>query len=71
MDLKNDNTYKQDGVIQRVYVPIEEPLRAELVSFYNSVVCDAPIAVDGDVAVRAIKICEEVSNRAKKNIRGE
>lgn len=66
VDLKNDNTYKQDGVVQKVYVPIEEPLRAELVAFYNAVVYSEPIAADGNVAVRAIKICEEVSNRAKK-----
>ena len=66
VDLKNDNTYKQDGVIQKVYVPIEEPLRAELVAFYNAIVCGSPIVPDGDAAVRAIRICEEVSNRAKK-----
>ena len=64
VDLKNDNTYKQDGIVQKVYVPIEEPLRAELVAFYNSVVGGAPIAVDGNIAVRAIRICEEVSTRA-------
>lgn len=66
VDLKNTNTYKQEGVVQKVYVPIEEPLRAELVAFYEAVVCGVPIVADGEVAVRAIKICEEVSNRAKK-----
>lgn len=66
IDLTMDNSYKQDGVIQKIYVPIEEPLRAELVAFYDSVVNGVPIAVNGEVGVRAIKICEEVSNRAKR-----
>ena len=64
VDLSRDNSYVQDGLIQKVYVPIEEPLRAELVAFYNSVVSDAPIAVDGNAGINAIKICEEVAKRA-------
>lgn len=66
IDLSKDNSYKQEGVIQKVYVPIEEPLRAELVSFYNYIANDVPMDVTGEVGVRAIKICEEVSNRAMK-----
>ncbi len=66
IDLTKDNSYRQDGVVQKIYVPIEEPLRAELVAFYESVCNDAPIAADGDVGIRAIKICEEVSQRAKR-----
>ncbi len=66
IDLTKDNSYRQDGVVQKVYVPIEEPLRAELVSFYESVVNGLPIVVNGEVGVRAIKICEEVAQRAEK-----
>ncbi|MCF0239806.1 MAG: Gfo/Idh/MocA family oxidoreductase, partial [Streptococcus gallolyticus] len=32
VDLTNDNSYKQDSVVQKVYVPIAEPLRSELVA---------------------------------------
>lgn len=60
IDLTKENSYRQDGVVQKVYVPIEEPLRAELISFYNSVVDGTPIVVDGDVGVTAIEICEKV-----------
>ncbi len=66
IDLDNNNSYKQDGVVQKVYVPIEEPLRAELNAFYKSVSNNEPIVVSGEVGVRAIKICEEVSARAKR-----
>lgn len=64
VDLSRDNSYVQDGLVQKVYVPIEEPLRAELVAFYDSVVCDVPIVVDGNAGINAIKICEEVAKRA-------
>lgn len=66
IDLTKDNSYKQDGVIQKIYVPIAEPLRSELIAFYEAVVNGAPIIVDGEVGVRAIKICEEVAKRARQ-----
>lgn len=66
IDLTKDNSYKQDGVVQKIYVPIEEPLRAELVAFYEAVVTGGSMVADGAVGVRAIKICEEVSKRARK-----
>ena len=66
VDLENDNSYKPDGIIQKVYVPIEEPLRAELVAFYEAVENNAPIEANGEKAVRAIRICEEVAKRANR-----
>lgn len=66
VDISHENSYKQDGIVQKVYVPIEEPLRAELVAFYNAVVNDSMVAVDGIMASKAINICEEVATRAKK-----
>ena len=56
--------YRQDAVIRKVFVPIIEPLRAELQSFYEAVVNDGKILADGDAAIRAIKICEKVLKRA-------
>lgn len=64
VDLSRDNSYVQDGLVQKVYVPIKEPLREELVAFYDSVVNDAPIMVDGSAGINAVKICEEVAKRA-------
>lgn len=66
VDLSRDNSYVQDGLVQKVYVPIEEPLRAELIAFYEAVVNNATIVADGDTGVNAIKICEEVANRARQ-----
>ena len=67
IDITKDNFYKQDSVIQKVFVPIEEPLRAELLSFYDAVVNNASIVVTGEMGIEAIKICQIVAERAKKN----
>lgn len=66
VDVSKDNSYMQDGVVQKIYVPIEEPLRAELISFYESVVNDAPVEASGVIGARAIMICEEVANRTRR-----
>ena len=60
----NTSHYRQDAVVQKIFVPIIEPLRAELKSFYEAVVNGADILVDGNVAIRAIAICEKALERA-------
>lgn len=70
VDVSDNNSYKQDSVVQKIYVPIEEPLRGELVAFCEAVVNGAPNIANGAVGVNAIKICEQVSNQAKENRRG-
>lgn len=62
---QSDNTYTQDGTVQRIFVPIQEPLNKELVAFYNAVMNDEPIVADGEVGIRAIRICEEVIKEIK------
>lgn len=64
LDGGQSGTYKQDAVVQRIFVPIVEPLRAELKSFYNAVVNDEDILVGGKIALRAIQICEKTLERA-------
>lgn len=66
IDLTKDNSYRQDGVVQKIYVPIEEPLRAELIAFYDAVVNNAPLVADGNIGVNAIEICEQVARRAEQ-----
>lgn len=60
----HETSYRQNGVVQKIFVPIHEPLRLELISFYEAVTQNAPIAVTGEVGIRAIQICEEVSRCA-------
>ena len=67
IDITKDTFYKQDSVIQKVYIPLEEPLKAELLSFYDAVVSDKPMVVTGEMGIEAIKICQVIAERAKKN----
>ena len=60
---EHENTYRQNGVVQKIFVPAIEPLKSELLSFYDAVVEDKPIAVSGEDAASAIRICEAVKNQ--------
>lgn len=65
LDETRDNSCQQEGIVQKIYVPIEEPLREELIAFYESVVNDMPVMVDGEAGINAIKICEQVARRTE------
>ncbi len=54
-------TYRQSSVIEKIFVPDQEPLRGEHLSFYRSVVEGAPLVVPGEYGAKAIEICEEVA----------
>ncbi len=66
IDIKGRNAYKQDGIVQKVYVPIEEPLREEFRSFYEAILNKRPVEMGGVEAMQAIKICEEINERIIK-----
>lgn len=60
LDEGGKNSYRQDSVIQKIFVPIIEPLRAELSSFYDAVINGHPVQVDGKDATNAIVLCEKI-----------
>ena len=64
---QSDLTYKQDGVVQKIFVPIQEPLRTELIAFHDSVVNDTPIVADGEVGIRAVELCEQIVSEIKND----
>lgn len=68
IDGNSDNSYKQDGVLQKIYVPIQEPLRTELIMFYEAVVNDKSIVADAAAGIKAIKICEEIKTQIQKTM---
>lgn len=71
MDGAHETTYRQDSIQQKIFVPLQEPLRLELLSFYEAVVHNAPIEVTGEVGIRAIQICEEVGRYAAQSNKGD
>lgn len=69
IDTSQANSYMQEGAVQKIYVPIQEPLQSELVEFYHVLNGDHAAAVDGAVGVRAIEICEEIVQKAEGGLK--
>lgn len=62
-----ENSYKQDSMIQRIFVPTLEPLREELLAFIHAVAQQKPVAVSGDMATVAIAICEKIISQCQSH----
>jgi len=65
IDEGQECSYKQDSLTQRIFVPIVEPLRAELLAFHQAVTEDRDPAVDGNAATRIISICEAIQEKCR------
>ncbi len=65
VDDRKGNAYIQEGVVQKIFVPIKEPLQSELIAFHDALEDAIPIPVDSKVAIQAIQICEQVVLQAK------
>lgn len=65
IDEGQESSYRQESVTEKIFVPIIEPLRAELISFYDAAVNDRPVKVDGQTAARIIALCEKVTKQAE------
>ena len=56
-----DPVYKQENVIERIIVPNEEPLKAELKYFYNSIVSrKIPEINNGRTALNSIQLLDQI-----------
>ena len=71
IDGSGDSSYRQNGIVQKIFVPIQEPLRRELLSFYSSIIDGTPIVVTGQMGINAIRICEKVIDRINNQICGK
>ena len=56
--------YKQENIVEKVIVPISEPLRAEFVHFAECIKTGAPVATSGEMGKRALELCEEIEKSA-------
>jgi len=65
IDEGQECSYKQDSLTQRIFVPIVEPLRAELLAFHQAATEDRDAAVDGNAATRIISICEAIQEKCR------
>lgn len=56
--------YSQENIIEKVLVPIAEPLRNEFSHFAECIKNDMPIMTSGEMAVEALTLCEQISEKA-------
>ncbi|MCI9391672.1 MAG: Gfo/Idh/MocA family oxidoreductase [Oscillospiraceae bacterium] len=65
IDEGQEHSYRQESVTEKIFVPMIEPLRAELIAFYDAVVNGRPVRVDGQTAARMIALCERITQQAE------
>lgn len=58
------NAYRQDSVTQRVFVPMQEPLREELHAFYQLINGEESQIAQAAEANRALELCEQIIQQA-------
>lgn len=56
--------YMQENIVEKVIVPIAEPLRSEFEHFAHCIRTGDPIATSGEMGLRALELCERIQNEA-------
>ena len=63
LDIGYDPVYRQENVVERVFVSNEEPLKAELKHFYISIVDNSTPKTSGASAVRSIQVLDSIKKQ--------
>lgn len=56
--------YKQENIIERVMVPISEPLRSEFEHFFHCINTNTPVSTSGEMGKKALELCELIQAQA-------
>ena len=57
--MERSTTYRQENVVEKVYVPMSEPLRVEFTHFAECVSTKTRPKTDGGSAMKALRVCEQ------------
>ncbi|MDR2672012.1 MAG: Gfo/Idh/MocA family oxidoreductase [Coriobacteriales bacterium] len=57
LDVGYQMQYKQENIIEKVVVPMDEPLRTEFERFARSIVEDLPVEPSGEMGKHALELC--------------
>lgn len=63
LDGGGSRTYRQESLLERVFVPIEEPLVAQLRAFVGCVQTREPPEVDLEMGIRCLSVVERIRER--------
>lgn len=63
LDVGYDPAYRQENVVERVFVSNEEPLRAELKHFHDCIEENKPAKTSGKSAVKSVKILDTIKEQ--------
>ncbi|MDR3136593.1 MAG: Gfo/Idh/MocA family oxidoreductase [Coriobacteriales bacterium] len=69
LDVGYQLQYKQDNIIEKVFVPLDEPLRAEFACFANSITTGDPVVPSGEMGKRALELCLRIEAEILKGLR--
>lgn len=57
------SAYRQESIVERVFVPNNEPLKVELKHFYDCIVEHALCKTDGDSAIESIRVLDDIKKK--------
>jgi predicted dehydrogenase len=63
--MERSTGYRQENIVEKVYVPMGEPLRAEFAHFAECVTTGGRPRTDGESALKALMICERITEGLK------
>ena len=62
------SAYRQDSIVQKIFVPMAEPLHLELMDFIDCISSNREPAANGTAACQAINIAETIIEQASEQI---
>ena len=63
LDIGYDPVYRQENIVEKVFVSNEEPLRAELKHFYDCISKGNPAKTSGKAAARAVQVLDKIKGQ--------
>lgn len=64
LDVGHDAQYRQENIIEKVFVPNEEPLRSEFSHFVHCIVSGEDVLTSGEMGLAALKLSYSIEENA-------
>ena len=64
LDVGHSMSYRQENIVERVFVPLSEPLRNEFAHFAQCIREGVQPQTDGRMSLKALQLCEMISEGA-------